>query len=96
MKLRRLFLLKLLQYDDWFVQKHLHVAYISQQKYSFNFRLLHTLNKKKPKRSVSEKYFKNTSNISRMIKDLPLSHPFLVSSTETSFVGTFAAAGNWR
>lgn len=96
MKLRRLFLLKLLQYDDWFVQKHLHVAYISQQKYSFNFRLLHTLNKKKPKRSVSEKYFKNTSNISKMIKDLPLSHPFLVSSTETSSVGTFAAAGNWR
>lgn len=47
MKLRRLFLLKLLQYDDWFVQKHL--AYISQQKYSFNFRLLHTLNKKTQK-----------------------------------------------
>lgn len=57
MKLRRLFLLKLLQYDDWFVQKHLHVAYISQQKYSFNFRLLHTLNKKKPKKKRKWKVF---------------------------------------
>lgn len=57
MKLRRLFLLKLLQYDDWFVQKHLHVAYISQQKYSFNFRLLHTLNKKKNKKKRKWKVF---------------------------------------